>query len=302
MERTEATSFGVAFVGHVALIWALKLLLDSSGALTPPPAMEVSFVDEAAMVSSSPSTEAAAPAVGEDLGPVEEAAGTEAAVPAPEPEPIPEPEPVRTPSPPTPRDRPEEPRRTARSNVPSQVRPQPQPQQRPQRQQPQRPQQQAQQRPQERQAQRGQGQAQRSSGSVLDRLSREFGRGPANSQGKAQSPPAATVSTQERANFASLLGRQIGRCARQQRPPAIEARSLRPVVVIRLREDGSLDGAPLVRTIEGVDESNRQYEQQARDAILRAVRSCAPYTGLPPEQYAVPNGWRQPPPIRLNFQ
>ena len=283
MERTEATSFGVAFVGHVALIWALKLLLDTSGALTPPPAMEVSFAEDVGLVSTAPSTEAPAPAFGEETALADEAGGEEATV--PEPEPVAEPEPVRSPSPSTPRDRPEEPRRNARSNVPS--RPQPQPQSQPQRQ-----------RQPQQQRQPGSGPAQQNRRSGLPDPN-SFN---TNGEGRSQQPSGAVVSAQARANFASLLGRQIARCSRQQRPPAIEARSLRPVVVIRLREDGSLDGAPVVRTIEGLNDSNRQYEQQARDAILRAVRSCAPYTGLPPEQYSVPNGWRQPPPIRLNFQ
>ena len=277
MERTEASGFGVALVGHIALIVALKFLLDTSGALTPPPAMEVSFAEDVGLVSTAPQTEASAPAFGEETAPADEAGGDEATV--PEPEPVAEPEPVRSPSPSTPRDRPEEPRRNARSNVPSQARPQPQTQRQPQ------------QRP-------GRGPAQQNRRAGLPNPN-SFN---TDGEGRSSQPSGAVVSPQARARFASLLGRQIARCSRQQRPPAIEARSLRPVVVIRLREDGSLDGAPVVRAIEGLNDSNRQYEQQARDAILRAVRSCAPYTGLPPEQYSVPNGWRQPPPIRLNFQ
>ncbi|HEY0326280.1 MAG TPA: hypothetical protein VGC46_09955 [Allosphingosinicella sp.] len=281
MERAEASGFGIALVGHIALIVALKFLLDTSHSLTPPPAMEVSFAEDVGLVSTAPSTEAPAPSASDEVGPVEEASGSEAAVPEPLPEP--EPEVTRAPSPSTPRDRPEEPLRTRRSNVPSQPRQQPQRQQ-----------------VQPRPAPQGQGQRQRSAGFDANRLRQSLGPGPSTSQGQSQQPSAAVASPQAQASFVAALTRQIARCTRQQRPPAIEARSLRPVVVIRLGEDGTLEGAT-VRRIEGVNDSNRQYEQQARDAILRAVRACAPYTGLPAELYAVPNGWRQPPAFRLNF-
>ena len=266
MERTEASGFGVALVGHIALIVALKFLLDTSGALTPPPAMEVSFAEDIGLVSTAPETEASAPALGDEPGPAEEAAGGETSV--PEPEPIAEPEPARTPSPSTPRDRPEEPRRIARSNVPSQARPQPQRQ--PQRQPATRP---------------GSGQAERSRGSRLPSAG-SFGddAGTSREQG-------AVVTAQVRASLDQAILRALQPCQRQNLP-ASEARAIRVRVAVTLNADGSLASAR-VAGVNDYDDSLSRYEQRMREIALSVVRECTPIRGLPAEYYSVARGWRQ---------
>lgn len=281
MERTEATGFGVALIGHIALIVALKFLLDTSGALTPPPAMEVSFAEDVGLFSTAPETEASAPAEGEEPGPTEDAAGGEASM--AEPEPIPEPEPVRTPSPPTPRDRPEEPRRTARSNVPSQ--PRPQPQQRPQAQ-PQRPQQRTAQAQPQRQVQPGRGQAQQSRGSRLPSAG-SFGSDPGSN-----TRPAAQMTGQAAADIGSAIQRQVQPCAIRQRPPAPEARQIITSVRLRLTREGGLAAAPQVVGQDGINEDNRRYAELVRERAILAFRECSPLRNLPQELYDVPRGWQ----------
>lgn len=302
MERTEASGFGIALVGHVALILALKALLDTSGALTPPPAMEVSFAEDVGLVSTAPETEASAPAQGEEPGPAEEAAGGEASVPEPVPEPTPVPEPARTPSPSTPRDRPEEPRRTARSNVPSrptpqprqqQQRPQPQPQrqqQRPAQAQPQRsaqaqPQRSAQAQPQ-RQGQPGRGQAQQSRGSRLPSAG-SFGE-----DAGSNTRPAAQMTGQAAADIGSAIQRQVQPCAIRQRPPAPEAREITTSVRLRLTREGALAAEPQVVGQDGINEDNRRYAELVRERAILAFRQCSPLRNLPQELYDVPRGWQ----------
>jgi outer membrane biosynthesis protein TonB len=103
MDRAGATGFGVALVGHGALLLIVLLALRNATQAPPasPPAMEVSFVDEIAATSSSPapSPEPAAEARAPELGPVEDEAPAPAptapaqreAVPAPSPTPAPAP-------------------------------------------------------------------------------------------------------------------------------------------------------------------------------------------------------------------
>lgn len=316
MDRTVATGAGVAFVGHVALIALLIWLARMAPTpVVPPPEIEVSFEEDVGLVSSAPEApQTAAPAEGEEAPIPEQAAGADAAVPEEAP---PEPEVVTEPTPSVSRDRPEAPRRDARSNQPSTRRevtpPRPQPP-RPQQSRPTPPRPTPQRQTPPRQPQRpaatpgqsqrpattpGRGQGQRSTGSRLPSLG-SFGRDPSAPAREAR--PAATVSAQARASFTALLARQIQRCSSQQRLSASEARSLRPVVSFTLNRDGSLASAPRVLRTEGQDESNSRYVDLANEAIIRAIRSCAPYRGLPAEQYDAPNGWRQPPAIRLTFQ
>jgi outer membrane biosynthesis protein TonB len=292
MERTEASGFGIALVGHIALILALKALLDTSGALTPPPAMEVSFAEDVGLVSTAPETEASAPAQGEEPGPAEEAAGGEASMPEPVPAPAPVPEPARTPSPSTPRDRPEEPRRTARSNVPSQPRPQQQ-QQRPQAQPQRQPQRPAQTQPQRsaqaqprRTGQPGAGQAPQSRGSRLPSAG-SFG-----DDAGTNTRPAAQMTGQAAADIGSAIQRQVQPCAIRQRPPAPEAREIVTSIRLHLTRDGRLASAPQVVGQAGIDEDNRRYAELVRERAILAFRECSPLRNLPQELYDVPRGWQ----------
>jgi hypothetical protein len=79
MDRAGATGFGLSLAGHAALIAVLSLaLVTATNHPLTPPAMEVSFVDEAALASSAPQPSAQAPAIGTapEIGPVEDAAPT----------------------------------------------------------------------------------------------------------------------------------------------------------------------------------------------------------------------------------
>lgn len=118
IERTEAAGLGVALLGHLALLAALSLGLFA--ATTTPPAqdpIEVSFVDEVALDSASPTPAAAPPppSTAPELGQPEEApassdSATGAAAPA-APSPAPAVAPPRE-SDSRDRRRPEEPRQT----------------------------------------------------------------------------------------------------------------------------------------------------------------------------------------------
>ncbi len=280
MERTEATGFGVAAVGHVALIAALMLLLDKSGSFIPPPAMEVSFAEDVGLVSTAPDTEASAPAFSEDTGPVEEASGADSSV--PEAEAIPEPEVSRTPSPSTPRDRPEEPRRTARSNVPSQPRPQPQ------RTQPQRTESQRSQ-PQ-RSTPPGRGPAQQTRRSGLPNLN-SFN---TDGEGRSQQPSGAMVTAQVSGNIAGALRAAFTPCANRAALPADEARSIFVTVRVTLNRDGSLANIDNIR-VRNPNPDLARYEQRMRELTLGIVRCATPVRQLASqlgEYYDVPRGWR----------
>jgi outer membrane biosynthesis protein TonB len=85
MDRAEATGLGVSFVGHVALLALLSVaLVTATNHPITPPAMEVSFVDEAGLTSAAPQPSHEAPAIGAapEVGPVEDAAPAPTPAPA----------------------------------------------------------------------------------------------------------------------------------------------------------------------------------------------------------------------------
>lgn len=107
MDRAIATGFGISLVGHAALFAMLSLaLVNVTRTAPPPPAMEVSFVDQVALTSAAPepSTAPAAAARAPNIGPVEDAAASptppqrimELREPAPAPSPAAAPTPPRT--------------------------------------------------------------------------------------------------------------------------------------------------------------------------------------------------------------
>ena len=104
MDRTAATGFGVSLVGHgTLLVIALLALKQAVSHPSPPPAMEVSFVDEvgAASAAPQPSQAPAALARAPELGPVEDAATAPQAAAPPQPQPVPAPSLVPAPAPPS---------------------------------------------------------------------------------------------------------------------------------------------------------------------------------------------------------
>lgn len=113
-----------------------------------------------------------------------------------------------------------------------------------------------------------------------------------NRQGTATTPPAATMSTQAAANIGSAIQRQVQPCANRQVLPGPGADRIRAVVNLRLNRDGSLAAPPRIIGHDGVDDSNQRYVTRVDDAVRAIFAGCAPLEGLPPELYAVPNGWQ----------
>lgn len=120
MDRAEKAGFGVALVGHGALLTVLSLGVASWEPAPPSEPIEVSFVEEVGPVAAAPqvSTEPPAPRTSPDTGPTQPEApapAPAAAVPNPRPAP-PQPQPRQTrETRPTPA--PPQPQRT-RSNLP----------------------------------------------------------------------------------------------------------------------------------------------------------------------------------------
>lgn len=282
MERTESAGIGIAIIGHVLLILALKYMFDQAAAPPArPEAMEVSFVEEMGPVSSAPeSSEMPAPSFGEELAPPEEASG---ATPAP-PEPItaPIPEPVRPPVETSERRRPEPTRN------PVQVRPAPPPRVAPNSTRPRPQQRPVQQRPQPR---AGQGQGNRSSGFDARRLAESLGRGPPAARGTAPNPPAQ-LSGAQRQQLARNISGLIAPCATRARAPNPFART----ISVDLRVTVTAGGAPTGHQLLGSSGTNAQNSDYVDDVVavaMRAVRACASrIASLPDDHYAIPGGWR----------
>lgn len=93
MERADALGLGVSVAGHVALLvaaWFVAMAVTRDAA--PPASIEVSYVDEVGLTSTSPNpTPAAAPPAAAEEGPIEQA--------APSPSPLAAPAPALSPSP-----------------------------------------------------------------------------------------------------------------------------------------------------------------------------------------------------------
>ncbi len=261
MERAEATGFGVAIVGHVALLAALTYGLTQIGSPPAiPAAMEVSFVDEVGLVSAAPAPAPAPPALGTapDAGPIEEAAPA----PAPEPEPLP------------PRPAPSAPPRPAQATVAREraappLRPAARPTARPT-------------------EQRGSGSGQRTSRSVTDP---DFLAGIGSDPAARSNRPPATVTGEARASINAAIRRALVPCERQPLP-APEAGAIKVDVRVTLNPNGSLASAEVARVLNG-NPALGIYERRMQDLALAIVRRCTPIRGLPAELYDVPRGWRQ---------
>jgi hypothetical protein len=87
MERIETIGIGASVAGHAALFAVMALVaINAARDPAPPAAMEVSYVDEVGLTSTSPNpTPATAPPAAAEQGPVEEAAPAPSAVAAPVP-------------------------------------------------------------------------------------------------------------------------------------------------------------------------------------------------------------------------
>lgn len=256
MERAEATGLGVAVVGHVALLAALTLGLFVAN--NPPPvsdAVEVSFVDEIALESASPTpaAEPPAPATAPDLGAIEEAP--------------PAPSPTPAPAQPTPR-------RATPTPAPERAAPKAQTDPRDRR------------RPENARNRPGhESRAPRLGDLNLDNLGRD------PSRSRTPAAPAATMNAQAAANIAQAILRQIQPCADRQIDPGPGASRIVTRINLRLNRDGSMAARPRMVRQSGVDDENRRYAERVADLAINTFASCAPLRGLPAELYDVPRGW-----------
>ncbi|HEV2865803.1 MAG TPA: cell envelope biogenesis protein TolA [Allosphingosinicella sp.] len=271
MDRAEAAGFGVAVVGHGALLLALTLGLARMVAPPPQDSIEVSFVDEVGLTSASPQPAQQPP----EQGMAPEAGPTEDAAPAPLPEPIP-PMPEPRPEPPQPRAAPPEPRPQPKQATPTPPRQRPRAQPTPQRPAP---------------PQRSAGTGERNRRSLIGPdLLKGLGRDPSPS--RSRQAPAATMSARAAADIASAIARQVQPCADRQVDPGPGASRIVTALNLRLNRDGSLAARPRVVRQTGLDDENSRYADRVADLAIRSFVECAPLRGLPAELYEVPNGWR----------
>lgn len=263
IERAEAAGLGVAVLGHLALLAVLSLGLFA--ATTTPPvqdAIEVSFVEDVATDSASPTpaAEPPPPSAADELGPVEEAPATPDASAATNPAPV---RPAPTPDPVAARPRESDSRDRRRPEEPRQT-----PGQR--------------------------NRAARLADLNLDNLGRDPSRQPAPS-----AAPAAAMTAQAAASIGDAIRRQVQPCADRQVYPGPGAERIVTTLRLRLNRDGSLQGRPVVAGQRGLDDENGRYAQRVADLAVNAFVSCAPLRGLPGELYAVPRGWSN---FTLNYR
>jgi outer membrane biosynthesis protein TonB len=257
MDRAEAAGLGVATAGHLALLAALSL--GFAATRLPPPRsdpIEVSFVDEAAPVSTAPapSAEAPAPRVAEADAPVE-----------PAPPPVPQPQAVPTPTaappapaPPAPAPHavpkpPSAPPRAAAPAAPKPASPKPAP---------------------------------RLSGGRLTGLL--AGLSGQDSPSRSTAAPAAAAGPAVEASLSAEVKRQLKPHWQRVVPSGAEVESLRTVVTIHLDRDGRVTGIGDVRTT-GITPSNRPQVALHQERAKKAVMLASPFR-LPGEYY---DAWKE---------
>jgi len=201
MDRVEAKGFGIAVVGHAALLAALTWGLTRTIVTPPsPPPMEVSFVDDVALTAASPQPSVAppAPSMAPEAGPTED----------------PAPAPVPAPTPPTPRraEPAPSPERAEAKPVPTPPRAAP--------------------------GTAGTGERTRRS-LIGDDLLRGIGRDPSPS--RDTKPPAATVSAEARASINQAITRALLPCQRQPLPAPEASAIRVQVHVTLARDGGLID-------------------------------------------------------------
>ncbi|HEX8622327.1 MAG TPA: TonB C-terminal domain-containing protein [Allosphingosinicella sp.] len=254
MDRAEAAGLGVATAGHAALLVALSLGFAATRLPTPKSdPIEVSFVEEVGLESSSPTPQAPQPAP---------AAAAEAlpAAPAmpvpPQIQPVAQPEPAaRTPAP-APRPAP---RRVVQPKPsPAPTRPSPAP---------------------SRSASKPTPARKPFSVNIPDA---------AEGDGKSDSatPPAAAVSAAAQASLGAEVRRQLK--PHWKAPTGADAEQLRTEVVISLGRDGRVADVRVVGTT-GQTASNRPQVPLHQEHAVRAVRLASPFR-LPAQFY---EAWKQ---------
>jgi hypothetical protein len=124
----------------------------------------------------------------------------------------------------------------------------------------------------------------------VSRIGDDFLKGVADSSsGSSASKPAARFDAKAKAGIASLFQRLVQPCANKQINPGEGANRIRVTVNLRIRRNGSLASASVVR-VSGVDGDNERYEERVKDLATAVYRECSPFSGLPPELYQTAEG------------
>lgn len=259
MDRAEAAGLGVATAGHLALLAALSFgFAATRQPVTKSDPIEVAFVDEADFQSAAPDPSPETPAPAAAFEPL-----PESAPPAPTPLPPPPTPAVSAPAPaPVPA-----PRQIARPQPPKQAvtipaRPKPSP------------------------ARPAPATNRRQPLNInLD--------GARDGPGKAETTgtPAAVMNAKAMASIGSLIRRQVQPCADRMVSPGPGASRIKVRLNLKLNRNGSLRAPPSVEGVSGLDDENRRYAQRVKEMAVAAFTSCAPLRDLPPDLYAVANGW-----------
>ena len=134
------------------------------------------------------------------------------------------------------------------------------------------------------------GTRQRNTGSLLGpNLLRGIGN---DRNSTSNTPPAAQMTGQARANIGQAIQRQVQPCADRQIDPGPGANRIVTEISLSLNPDGSLAGRPRAGRQSGLDDENRRYAARVADLAVASFVGCAPLRGLPADLYAVPGGWR----------
>lgn len=296
MDRTDRVGLGAALLLHIGLLGALSVSLLSRTAPTvpPPPAVDVSLVEEIGLQSSAPKPVAEpAPSQAPDPGPPEDTAPpppqpqpAEPKPPEPKPaEPKPKPAPVAVakPAPPKPRDvataAPAKPVKPAAKPAPAPAVP-------------------------------AKPAAKPGTGTQVaavkprprgSRLSDDIVAGLTDkpSPSKVVAPVGVVIDARALAGIQDAIRRQIQPCADRQVNPGPGANDIVTTLNLRLNPDGTLAADPSVVRQAGLDESNSRYARRVIDLGIAAFKACTPLR-LPSEYYQTANGgWSN---INYNWQ
>lgn len=123
----------------------------------------------------------------------------------------------------------------------------------------------------------------------VSRIGEDFLQGIADAAAEAAEPAAPRFDARAKASIAALFQRLVQPCANKQINPGDGANRIRVTVNLRIRRNGSLAGASVVR-VSGVDDENGHYEERVKDLATAVYRECSPFSGLPPELYRTPDG------------
>lgn len=304
MDRAEAAGLGVATVGHVALLAALTFGLATTQLPTPKSdPIEVSFVEDVALINAAPEPSAAEPAplLAPEEGPPEPAmpappevqpvprpavrAPTPTPTPAPTPRPVPKaavPKPAPSPKP-VPKAAPPKPAPSPKP-VPKAAAPKP-----------------AASRPAPRAAQPKAAPAKAAPAPAGTRpgSARPTGRlsgllngvSDRTTESRSAAAPAATAGPAVQASLGAEIRRQIK--PHWKAPTGADSEQLRTELVISLAENGRVTDIRIVGT-SGQTASNRPQVPLHREQAERAVRLAAPFR-LPAQYY---EAWRS---IKVTF-